>query len=334
MSQSWDELLKQDHEITERVFAAMEAQFASAAGPAPAQVGLLVEYLQGYVDRCHNQKEELHLFARLEGKGMPRHGGPLAVMLQEHERAKEILSRLVPLGCAFAAGNAAALPELHATFAEYATLCKDHFWKENDILFPMARRVLGAGDAARVEAGIAAVEASIGPDTRERYYALATRVIDGGDVRDLSEQLTPEVLAAMLNTLPIELSFVDADDRVRYFSHEHGSKIFPRTRGAIGRAVQQCHPPKSVDRVNAILASFKAGERDVAEFWLDMRGRKIHVRYFAVRSPEGRYLGTLETVQDITDIQALQGERRLLDESEKSEVRSKNTAFSLRTSDF
>ena len=79
--------------------------------------GLFVDCVQGYVDRCHNQKEERHLFPRLEAKGMPRHGGPLGVMLQEHERAQEILSRLVPLASAFAAGEAHWL----------AALCKDHF---------------------------------------------------------------------------------------------------------------------------------------------------------------------------------------------------------------
>jgi uncharacterized protein len=312
MSQSWDELLKQDHEITERVFAAMEAQFASPAGPAPAQVGLLVEYLQGYVDRCHNQKEELHLFPRLEGKGMPRHGGPLAVMLQEHERAKEILSRLVPLGSAFAAGNAALLPELHATFAEYATLCKDHFWKENDILYPMAQRMLSDEDAAEVVGGIEAVEAALGAGTRARYYRIAEEIIDHGQLRDLSFGLERDVLAAILNTLPVELSFIDHEDRVRYFSHEHGHKIFGRTRGAIGTAVQNCHPPKSLHLVQQILADFKAGARDVAEFWIDMGGRMVHIRYWPVRSADGRYLGTLETVQDVSAIRELTGEQRLL----------------------
>jgi uncharacterized protein len=236
-------------------------------------------------------------------------------MLMEHRHSADALVTLKALSREYIAGNRDVLPDLRETFAEYSGVLKDHFWKENDILFPMARRVLAEADGARVAAGIASVEASIGPDTRDRYFTLAQRIIEGGDVGDLSENLAPGLLAAMLNTLPIELSFVDADDRVLYFSHEHGAKIFPRTRGAIGRTVQQCHPPKSVDRVNAILASFKDGSRSVAEFWLDMRGRKVHVRYFAVRSPAGSYLGTLETVQDITPIQQLQGERRLLDEA-------------------
>jgi DUF438 domain-containing protein len=313
MNERWDELLKRDHEVTERVFAAMEKTFAAAAGPSPELVGLLVDYLHGYVERCHNQKEEQHLFPRLEAGGMPRHGGPLAVMLQEHERAQQLLARLVPLGCAFAAGDRSKLPELQSAFADYAALCKDHFWKENDILYPIALRIFSDGQAAEVVRGIEAVEAALGSDTRARYYRIAERIVEQGELRDLSFGLDREVLAAILNTLPVELSFIDHDDRVRYFSHENGEKIFGRTRGAIGAAVQNCHPPKSLHLVNAILADFKAGRRNVAEFWIDMNGRKVHIRYWPVRGEDGRYLGTLETVQDVSAIQRLSGEQRLLD---------------------
>jgi hypothetical protein len=312
MSQHWDELLKRDHEVTERVFAAMEAKFSAAEGPAPALVGLLVDYLH-YVDRCHNQKEELHLFPRLEAKGMPRHGGPLGVMLQEHERAQQILARLVPLATDYAGGGKQALSELRAAFGEYAALCKDHFWKENDILYPMALRMLGEAEAAEVVVGIEEVEASLGAGTRERYYRIAQEIVDRAELRDLSFGLERDVLAAILNTLPVELSFIDHEDRVRYFSHEHGEKIFGRTRGAIGTAVQNCHPPKSLHLVNQIIADFKAGVRDVAEFWIEMGGRTVHIRYWPVRGEDGRYLGTLETVQDVTGIRRLAGERRLLD---------------------
>jgi hypothetical protein len=99
---------------------------------------------------------------------------------------------------------------------------------------------------------------------------------------------------------------------VRYFSHENLDKIFPRTRGAIGMQVQNCHPEKSVHLVNEILADFKAGTRDVAEFWIEMGGRKIYIRYWPVRGADGAYLGCLEAVQDITEIQKIEGEKRLL----------------------
>ena len=313
MSQRWDELLKQDHEITERVFAAMEEIFASQSGPTPAQVAGLLDYVRNYVDQCHNMKEERHLFPLIEQRGIPRDGGPLAVMLGEHELGRAILAHLAPLAEGFVAGDRSALPGLRAAFEEYAGLCKDHFWKENDILYPLAQRVMAEADGAAVVAGILEVEAGLGPQTRARYYAIADEIIKAGELQDLSYGLDREVLAAMLNALPVELSFIDHEDRVRYFSHEHGEKIFGRSRGAIGTAVQNCHPQKSVHMVNQILADFKAGTREVAEFWIDLGGRKVHIRYWPVRSPEGRYLGTVETVQDVTGIQKLAGQHRLLD---------------------
>ncbi len=312
---TWTELLMTDHETTERVFDAFERALSGPTPPSTAIVADALEYFTGYVERCHNHKEEDHLFPLLEASGMPREGGPLAVMVMDHRKSETALAALRGAAADYTGGDQGALGALRTAFSEYTGVLKEHFWKENDILFPMARRILDRADDEKVLAGIAAVEATAGVDARQRYYALAQRIVDASEIQDLSAGLEPHVLAAMLNTLPVELSFVDADDRVRYFSHENAAKIFPRTRGAIGRAVQQCHPPKSVDKVNAILRSFKSGERDVAEFWLDLHGRKVHVRYFAVRSPEGRYLGTVETVQDITDIQTITGERRLVDEA-------------------
>jgi DUF438 domain-containing protein len=170
-------------------------------------------------------------------------------------------------------------------------------------------------DVAAVVKGIEAAEAAVGEGTRDKYYSLAHQIIESGQVKDLVHNLDYDTLEAILNTLPVELSFVDADDTVRYFSRENHTKIFLRSRGAIGMKVQQCHPAKSVHLVSQILRDFKAGKRDVAEFWIDFQGMKLHIRYWPVRGPGGEYLGCLETVQDVAAIQALSGERRLLDES-------------------
>lgn len=310
----WSQLLMTDHETTEKVLEAVARMLEAPDGPAPSILRDALEYFQGYVEACHNKKEEQHLFPLIEQRGIPRNGGPLAVMLAEHDRSAVLLPKLVSACEAYLGGDRQVLPELRTLFGEYAALLKDHYWKENDVLYPMARRVMSEADAEAVVAGIEAVEAALGADTRSRYYAIADRIIEAGELKDLSFGVERDVLAAILNTLPVELSFVDKDDRVRYFSHEGSEKIFARTRGAIGTPVQNCHPQKSVHLVNRILADFKAGRRKVAEFWIDMGGRKVHIRYFPVRSPKGDYLGTLEVVQDITPIQALQGQRRLLEE--------------------
>jgi PAS domain S-box-containing protein len=124
--------------------------------------------------------------------------------------------------------------------------------------------------------------------------------------------LSAEQVNLMLTRLPVDISFVDESDTVVYYSAT-AERAFPRTPGVIGRKVQNCHPPESLAVVERILNSFKSGERDEAEFWIESRGKFIHIRYFAMRDREGNYRGTLEVTQDVTAIRALRGERRLLD---------------------
>lgn len=124
--------------------------------------------------------------------------------------------------------------------------------------------------------------------------------------------LTPEQLVLMLNHMPIDVTLVNEHDVVLYFSGGP-HRIFPRSKAIIGRKVQNCHPPESVHMVEEILAAFRNGEKDQAAFWIQSRGKIIHIRYFALRDETGNYRGTLEFSQDITEIKKLEGEKRLLD---------------------
>jgi PAS domain S-box-containing protein len=124
--------------------------------------------------------------------------------------------------------------------------------------------------------------------------------------------LSKEEIEAILNALPIDISFVDADDAVKYFN-KAGKRIFVRTKAVIGRKVQMCHPQKSVHIVNKILEAFKKGEKDSAEFWITMNNRLVHIRYFVARDKNGKYLGTIEVTQDLTDLKKIEGQKRLLD---------------------
>jgi PAS domain S-box-containing protein len=126
------------------------------------------------------------------------------------------------------------------------------------------------------------------------------------------EKLSHEMIEALLDALPVDITFIDEEDRVRYFNKE-GKRIFARSQKIIGIKVQKCHPQKSVHVVNQILEDFRNNKRDSANFWIDLKGRKIYIRYFAVRDKEGKYLGCLEVTQDIIDIQKITGEKRLLD---------------------
>ncbi len=124
--------------------------------------------------------------------------------------------------------------------------------------------------------------------------------------------LTAEQLRILFRSLPVDITYVDEMDEVKYFS-ETADRIFPRSKAILGRKVQNCHPPESVHIVNEIVAAFRNGSKDHADFWIRMKGRFIYIRYFALRDEHGVYKGTMEVSQDVTGIRELQGEQRLLD---------------------
>ena len=126
------------------------------------------------------------------------------------------------------------------------------------------------------------------------------------------ENLSREQLEGILEAIPVEISFVDEDDLVKFWN-KHETRIFKRPISVIGKSAQNCHPEQSVAKVNQILSDFKSGRKDSAEFWINLGERKVYIRYFAVRDKAGRYLGTLEATQDITEIKRIEGEKRLLE---------------------
>lgn len=124
--------------------------------------------------------------------------------------------------------------------------------------------------------------------------------------------LSKRALEALLNTLPVEINFVDAEDTVRYINQSKEG-IFPRTKSVVGRRVQSCHPKEIRPLVDRMLLDFRSGRRDLADFWKQTKGMFLHIRYFAIRDGEGAYLGTLEVAQDISRVRTLEGEQRMLD---------------------
>lgn len=143
----------------------------------------------------------------------------------------------------------------------------------------------------------------------------ATDSATGGSAKETdlgTGALTAAQITMMLNRLPVDITFVDEDDEVRYFSGTI-ERIFPRSKAIIGRKVQNCHPPESVHVVEDILKAFRERRKDHADFWIKMRGRFIHIRYFALYDAAGAYKGTIEVSQDVTGIRELEGENRLLD---------------------
>ena len=124
-------------------------------------------------------------------------------------------------------------------------------------------------------------------------------------------QLNIEQIINLFNHLPVDITYVDENDEVRYFSNPK-NRHFTRSKAIIGRKVQNCHPHESIDVVNKIVESFRSGEKDSESFWIQIKGRLILIQYFAVRDENGNYKGVAEVSQDVTDIRALEGHKRLL----------------------
>ena len=131
-----------------------------------------------------------------------------------------------------------------------------------------------------------------------------------GEIVLPSGHMNTEELTWMLNSLPSDITFVGADDRVRYFS-EGKERVFPRTRTIVGREVAHCHPPKSLGAVEALIADFKAGRKESESFWLQKGSSFILIRYYAVRNDKGEYLGVVESSEEISALRSLEGEKRL-----------------------
>lgn len=268
------------------------------------------------VDRHYLRKEHL-LFPFLERHGID---GPPKVMWGKHDEARALLKQAMEALEAIqdagkvSAGELASVTELALKPASDAIAAMID--REEEILFPMCLDVLTDEQWYEIYKGSDEIGYCLydpvdewkpqGVETREKE-----EIDQGGRIRLRTGSFTVDELVAILNTIPFDLTFVDKDDTVRYYT-EGKERIFARTRAVLGRKVQYCHPPSSVHVVNRILDAFKAGEQDMARFWIQSKGRFICIEYFALRNEQGEYLGCLEVSQDLTAKRALQGERRIL----------------------
>ncbi|HET7824831.1 MAG TPA: DUF438 domain-containing protein [Anaeromyxobacter sp.] len=264
------------------------------------------------VEKHYLRKEHL-LFPFLEKHGIT---APPKVMWSKHDETRALLrAALDGVGAAPAtAGEARAVVAL--AVAPAAQAIHDMIRREEDILLPMALDTLGDLEWWEIasqssDLGFCLVEPGEGWRPESVPAAQAEARAEGERVRFPTGALSTRELEAILNALPLDATFVDAEDRVRYFTHG-AERVFSRSRAVLGRKVQHCHPPSSVGTVEKILDGFRSGRRDRAAFWIQLRGRFVHIEYVALRDAEGKYLGCLEVTQDLTAKRALTGERRLL----------------------
>ncbi|MFH0778889.1 MAG: DUF438 domain-containing protein [Candidatus Eisenbacteria bacterium] len=390
-------MLLQFAEQLKRVAGEMKgATDLAPSGEKMKQLDHVVKHFKA--SASHYVREENVLFPELEKRGVTE---PPKIMWMEHNKIRETEKRLYAAvdalgartpgsGAVFGSGAApqgakvsgpgavgpstgasdAELRELREAAGSLAEMLSSHFYKENNILFPAAMRVVPPQawpdlrvqfdelgyccftpeparrpmDEAHVHGPQAATpetQAATGrtgtpaepsaavaaPGTTCCHAAAAPGQKGAAPAAPSGSVPTPgapalisletgtfsrDELMAVLNSLPIDITFVDADDTVRYFS-DSKDRIFPRTRAIIGRKVQLCHPQESVHVVTQILEAFKTGRRDVAEFWINLGGKLVYIRYFAVRGKRNEYLGCVEVSQDVTDIKKMEGQKRLLD---------------------
>jgi hypothetical protein len=290
---------------------------------APDRAGPLMEYRRllddlARLDQRYARKEN-QLFPMLEAHHFT---GPSQVMWAIHD---DIRAKIRAAREKLDAGDG---PGSMAEVLDVLGPIREMIYKEEHILFPACLEMLSEAEWKKIQAGDEEIGfpwmtpdegwpgvASAPAAEPEVYGAPAVEAVPAGPIPDLvplkTGRLTLEQIDLIFRHLPVDITFVDENDRVAYYSD--GDRIFPRSPAIIGREVRNCHPPKSVHVVNRILDDFKSGARDSAAFWIQLKGKFIYIRYFAVHDEKGRYKGCLEVSQEVSDIKALEGQKRLLD---------------------
>lgn len=270
------------------------------------------------VEKHYSRKENL-LFPFLEKRGIK---GPSKVMWAKDDEARQRIASGVEVlqhTDSLKAGELKGVAELVLEPAIGAV--EDMIYREEQVLFPMSLEALTDSEWYSIQKQSLEIGYCL-YDPTEDWTPATLEVIEENSapaedrIRLPSGSLTIAELNAILKTIPFDLTFVDRDDRVRYFTQGR-ERIFTRTRAILGRKVQLCHPPSSVHIVQKILDDFRAGRASKAPFWINLKGKFVHIEYFALRDREGEYLGTLEVSQDLTAKRALAGEQRLLSYAEE-----------------
>ena len=261
----------------------------------------------GIVDAHYARKENI-LFPYLEKNGI---AGPPSVMWGIHD---QIRAALKEIGQLIMGAEKTANPRLNRAIADQVipTLNQitEMIYKEENILFPMCMETLTADEWKEIGKQLRDPEMAT-------YKAPQASKSEAGAPAGLVNlevgALTPEQINLVLTHLPVDVTYVDENDEVKYFSLGK-ERIFQRTPAVIGRKVQNCHPPTSVHVVEQIVSDFKSGKRDRADFWIQSQGKFILIQYFAVRDRQGNYKGVLEVTQNAAWVRSLEGEKRIYDE--------------------
>lgn len=268
------------------------------------------------LDKHYSRKENL-LFPYLEKYQFT---GPTSVMWGIDDDIRREIKNVSQLAKELYLQGEGPTEELLEKTRELVKNIQAMIYKEENILLPTAMEMLTEEEWGKImeeshEIGYCLVEPGKGWKPSEAPKEVKEEIAQGeapqGYLKFETGILRLEEISAIFNHLPFDITYVDKDNLVKFFSE--GDRIFTRTKAVIGRRVENCHPPASVHVVEKIVEDFKAGTRDHVDFWVQMKGMFIYIQYFAVRDKDGNFMGTLEVTQNIAPLRALEGEKRLLD---------------------
>ena len=310
--------LKHENDEARKILDEIDDQIEGLTAPAGQKVSISelrssLENFSRNLDRHYSKKENI-IFPYLEKHGIT---GPPSVMWSVDNEIRSMLKELNNNLKNINVDEKSQLNGVEGLFTKLKDKVNEMFYKEETILTPMLKDALTDQEWAEIkeqEVDFGEVFSVPGAD----FWQPQTTTVRGAGLNHNNNALelatgalTPKQINAVLTNLPIDITFVDENDEVRYFSQTR-DRIFTRTKSIIGRKVQNCHPPGSVHVVEKIVNDFKSGRQDTADFWLELNGKFIYIKYVAVKDEHGKYMGTMEVSQDITGLRALKGERRLL----------------------
>jgi hypothetical protein len=262
----------------------------------------------------HYQRKEYLLFPFLENQGIT---GPPKVMWGKHDEIRELIKGSLEILKTSDITREELLASAEIVMMPALKGVNEMIPKEEEILFPMALDKLREADWYEIskqslEIGYCLYDPQIKWKPQGAKEVSINEVQKSGSQIQLpSGSFSAEELLSILNTLPIDMTFVDKDDKVKYFS-QGAERIFNRTRAILNRDVRYCHPPASAHIVDKIIDDFKSGRQSRAPFWINMEDKMIHIEYFALRNETGEYLGTLEVSHNVSVYRELEGEQRIL----------------------
>lgn len=313
------DVMLQENKALKAVTAAIRKELKKFESVPESDLAALVLMLRGLFNQLydadkHYQRKEYLIFPYLEQSGIT---GPPKVMWGKHDEIRELIKGSIEIIQTGSMQREELLAASEMILFPAQKGVEEMVTKEEEILFPMALDTLT--DAQWYEVARQSLEIGYclyDPPKEWRPAGMPEVTINeiqksGSHIQLPSGTFSAEELMAILNTLPLDITFVDKDDKVKYFS-QGKERIFQRNRAILNRDVRLCHPPASAHIVDKIIEDFKSGKANSAPFWINMGGKMIHIEYFALRSEKGEYLGTLEVSQNISVYRELEGEQRIL----------------------